>query len=147
MLNVYFGDREDEIYNTSMYFDHTFLDKWFQDALSQKIIKSIDKATVIGDRTVESKALGVIPVTQLSGGTKTLLLLQNENKTFYNISTCGDNCAKWILRIADNSNKDVNVTLHHIMDFGNKEFELRILNNDTIVHNMKELVTYAGSFL
>ena len=147
MLNVFFGDREDEIYNTSMYFDHVFLDKWFQDDLSRRIIKAIDKAKVIGDRTIDSKALGVIPVTQLSGGTKTLMLLRNENKCFYNASTCGDNCAKWILEIAKESSEDINITLHHIMDFGEGEFEICILNNNTIVHNMDEYVMIAGEFV
>ena len=147
MLNIYFGSRENEIYNTSMYFNHTFLDKWFTDDLSKKIIKSIDKAEVIGARTIDSKALGVIPVTQLSGGTKTLLLLQNGATHFYNASTCGDNCAKWILKIAKERKEDINITLHHIMDFGDKKFEVRILNNDVVVHSMEELVLYAGALL
>lgn len=147
MLNIFFGDREDEIYSTSVYFDHVFLDKWFKDDLSCRIIKSIDKAEVIGDRTIDSKALGVIPVTQLSGGTKTLLLLRNENKHFYNASTCGDNCAKWILKIAKESKEDVNITLHHIMDFGEGSFEMRILNNDKVIHSMDELVLIAGDLI
>ena len=147
MLNIYFGDKENEIYNTSMYFDHTFLDKWFKDEMSRKIIKSIDNADVIGDRTIDSKMLGVIPVTQLSGGTKTLMLLRNENKHFYNASTCGDNCAKWILRIANKSERDVNITLHHIMDFGDDEFEACIMNNNKIVHSMNELVMYVGDYV
>lgn len=60
------------------------------------------------------------------------------NKHFFNASTCGDNCAKWILKLAKKSDEDINVTLHHIMDFGDKDFEAMILNTQTIVHNRAE---------
>ena len=49
---------------------------------------------------------------------------------FLNASACGDNCAKWILRIAGKKNLTIN--LHHIMDFG-KDFEAKILNTGEIV--------------
>ena len=45
------------------------------------------------------------------------------------------------------SKKDITINLHHIMDFGDKNFEIKILNNVTVVHNMDELVIYAGLFL
>ena len=110
-------------------------------------IKSIDKADVIGRQAVESKALGVIPVTKISGGLKTLLLIYNEPHKIFNASTCGDNCAKWILRIAKKTDRDITINLRHVMDFGNGKFEIRILNNNKIVHDMKELVRYAGLYL
>ena len=49
----------------------------------------------------------------------------------------GDNCEKWILKIAKESKEDVNITLHHVMDFGEKPFEIHIVNN-VIVHNSEE---------
>ena len=123
------------------------MDIWFEEELTKKIIKDIDKATLLGSKAVESKALGVIPITKLSGGTKTLLLLRHKPEKIYNISTCGDNCAKWILKIAKENKKDLVVNLRHIMDFGDKPFEIRIMNNDMIVHNMKELVIQVGMLL
>lgn len=147
MLCIYVGNMKDAIFNTSTYFDNTYLDNWFEDELSKKIIKDIDKATLLGSKAVESKALGVIPITKLSGGTKTLLLLRHKPEKIYNISTCGDNCAKWILKIAKENKKDLVVNLRHIMDFGDKPFEIRIMNNDMIVHNMKELVIQVGMLL
>lgn len=63
------------------------------------------------------------------------------------MSTCGDNCAKWILKIAKKYDKDIIINLRHIMDFGDKPFEIRIMNNDIVVHNMQEYVLYAGLFL
>ena len=152
MLNIYFGDIPEKeypnfVYNTSMYFDNTYLDSWIEDDFSKRMIKSIDKATVLSANAVDSKALGVIPVTKISGGLKTLLLLQHDHSKIYNVSTCGDNCAKWVLEIAKRYKKDMIINLRHIMDFGDKPFEIRILNNDKIVHSMQEYVMYAGLFL
>ena len=63
----------------------------------------------------------------------------------FNASTCGDNCAPWILKIA--KTRDVTINLHHIMDFGDGEFEIEILNCGKIVHNMAELAMIAGLYL
>ena len=147
MLQIFFGDMPEAIYNTSLYFNNTYLDKWLMDPFARKIIKSVDKASVLSGKAIDSKALGVIPVTQLSGGTKTLLLIYNNPEMVFNASTCGDNCAPWILKTASKLKRDITINLHHIMDFGDKEFEIKILNNDIIVHSMAELVIYAGLFL
>ena len=135
------------VYNTSMYFDNTYLDNWLTDDLSVKMIKSVDKAVVLSPNAVDSKALGVIPVTKISGGLKTLLLLRHDDTKIFNASTCGDNCAKWILRIAKESKKDIVINLRHVMDFGDKPFEIKILNNGKTVHNIKEYVMNAGLYL
>ena len=147
MLNIYFGDMPEAIYNTSTYFNNTYLDDWITDDFAKKIIKSVDKSEVIGPNLIESKVLGPIPATSLSGGTKTLLLIYNEPGEIFNASTCGDNCAKWILKIAKNVKRDITINLRHIMDFGEGKFEIRILNNNVIVHDMKEYVLYAGLYL
>lgn len=140
MLKIIYGDVPEAIYNTSVYFNNTYLDKWITDDFAKKIIKKIDKAEVLSPQAVDSKALGVIPVTKLSGGTKTLLLILNEPEKIFNASTCGDNCAPYILKIAEFLKQDITINLHHIMDFGNKNFTIEILNTHTVVHNMKELV-------
>lgn len=147
MLNIYFGEMPEAIYNTSLYFDNTYLDSWITDDFAKKIIKAVDKSEVISAKLVDSKALGAIPVTSLSGGTKTLLLIRNQPEKIFNASTCGNNCAKWILKIAKESKKDITINLRHVMDFGDKSFEIRILNNNTVVHNMQEYVLYAGQYL
>ena len=129
MLCIIFGEIPEDmekkyVYNTSMYFDNTYLDSWLTDDLSVKMIKSVDKAVVLSPNAVDSKALGVIPVTKISGGLKTLLLLRHDDTKIFNASTCGDNCAKWILRIAKESKKDIVINLRHVMDFGDKPFEI-----------------------
>lgn len=152
MLKIYFGDIPEEdfpnyIYNTSVYFDNTYLDSWITDQFSKKMIKDIDKAVVLSPNAVDSKALGVIPIKQLSGGVKTLLLLQHDESKIFNASTCGDNCAKWILKIAKSADRDIIINLRHLMDFGEKKFEFEIMNNGTTIHNMQEYVLSAGMFL
>ena len=147
MLNIYFGEMPEAIYNTSLYSNNTYLDHWITDDFAKKVIKAVDKSEVISARLIDSKALGPIPVTDLSGGTKTLLLIKNEPEKVFNASTCGDNCAKWILRIAKEAKEDITINLRHIMDFGSGTFEIRILNNGEIVRNMQEYVRYAGLYL
>ena len=43
VLTIHYGDMENVIYNTSVYFDNVYSPQWFQDAFAQRIIKSIDK--------------------------------------------------------------------------------------------------------
>ena len=147
MLNIYFGDMPEAVYSTSAYFDNSYLDSWITDDFAKKVIKAIDKSEVIGPKLIDSKALGSIPVTSLSGGAKTLILIKNEPDKVFNASTCGDNCAKWILKIAKEAEQDITINLRHVMDFGKGTFEIRILNNGEIVHNMEEYVRYAGLYL
>ena len=41
------------------------------------MIRSVDKGEVCGPNAVNTKALGLIPPTKLSGGVKTLMLIHN----------------------------------------------------------------------
>ena len=145
MLNIYYGEMPDAIYNTAVYFKNVYQDDWLTDPFAQRMIKGVDKSKVLDKHLIESKALGLIPPTELSGGVKTLLLIYNQPEKVFNASTCGDNCAKYILMMA--KKKDITINLHHIMDFGDGSFEIMILNNGQIVHSMKELVMVAGYFV
>lgn len=145
MLNIYFGEMEECVYNTSMYFDNTYEDNWITSDLAKDIIKDIDKSTVLSAECIQSEVLGQIPPTQLSGGTKTLLLIYNEPTEIFNASTCGDNCNKWILKMAEE--KDITINVRHFMNFGKNNFNIKVLNNNKIVHNMKELLPLASKFL
>ena len=145
MLKIYFGEMQESIYNTDMYFGNTYENDWITSQIARDIIKDIDKSEVLDSQCIKSPVLGMITPTKLSGGTKTLLLMLNEPENVFNASTCGDNCAKWILEIAKRS--DITINLRHFMDFGNDNFEIEILNNNTIVHNMKELLQCASKFL
>ena len=99
MLNIYFGEMEEAIYNPAVYFKNTYQDSW----------------------------------------------IKSDDNQVFNASTCGDNCAKWLLKMGEE--KDITINLRHLMDFGENEFTIHILNTDEIVHNMEELVMIAGMFV
>lgn len=141
MLNIIYGEIEDEKYisDPDIYFNNTYEDAWLIDEFSRKMISDIDKSTVVGPNLIDSPFLGPIPPKQLSGGVKTLILINNDNEHIFNASACGDNCAKWILKIAEK--KDITIRLGYLMDFGEDSFDIKILNNGKIVHNLFDLNT------
>lgn len=145
MLNVFFGDMKDAIYNTSAYFKYDYEDSWIVDPFVKKMIRDVDQSAVLDSGVIDSPVLGKIPPTGLSGGVKTLILVKFEKDKVFNVSTCGDNCAKWLLRIAENEDRTIN--LHHLMNFGKEPFTVRILNTNQIVDAMDELVSIAGEFV
>ncbi len=53
-----------------------------------------------------------------------MLMAFDDSGKIFNASACGDNCAKWILKIG--GQKDLTINLRHIMDFGNGDFQARI---------------------
>ena len=142
MLNIYFGDMPQAIYNTAVYFKNTYEDDWITDELSREMIKDIDRSTVIAPRIIDSPVLGAITPRELSGGVKTLILIAHVPDKIFNASTCGDNCAKWLLKMGEE--KDITINLRHLMDFGSGKFDIHILNTDQIVHSMEELIPIAG---
>ena len=110
------------------------------------MIFDVDKSKVVGAHLIESPVLGPISPKALSGGVKTLMLMAfDENDRVFNASVCGDNCAKWILSIGES--KDLTINLRHIMDFGEEDFEIEILNTGDIVHNTLEFVNIAGEYV
>ena len=145
MLNVYFGDMPDAIYNTALYFRNVYQDAWITDSMSREIILDVDKSTVVSANLIESPVLGPISPVMLSGGVKTLLLIKHDKKQVFNASTCGDNCAKWILQLAEKRKLVIN--LHHVMDFGPDDFKIKVLNSGVIAHNMSELIRESSPYL
>ena len=145
MLNIFFGDMPEAIYNTSVYFKNTYKDSWITKDLSKEVIKDIDKSVVLDSARIDSPIFGVMSPVQLSGGVKTLLLIANDKKHIFNASNCGDNCAKWLLEIA--KNEKVTINLRHLMDFGDQEFKIRVINTGAIVKNMSQLVYEAGELV
>ena len=141
MLNIIFGECKDVIYNTSVFFKNVYEKEWLNEEQTRQMIKDVDNSKVISDGAIESPVLGIIPPTSLSGGVKTLILINHISDKIFNASNCGDNCAAWLLKIA--SNKDVTVNLRHLMDFGNGQFDIRIVNKNVIVHSMAELISVA----
>lgn len=146
MLSIYLGDMPEAIYHPPTYFDNVYEDEWLTNPLTVEMIADVDKSTVIGTHLIESPVLGPISPKELSGGVKILILMAlDENDRVFNASACGDNCSKWILKIAED--KELTINLRHIMDFGERKFEARILNTGQMVHNMLEFLEAAGEYV
>ena len=146
MLTIIYGDEQRSIYNTNVYFKNTYESEWLESELAKKMIQDVDDSEVLGGECIKSPVLGQIPPERLSGGVKTLLLMLNEPDRIFNASTCGDNCAKWILEIA--KQKDLTINLRHMMNFGkDTDFEIKIKNGGEVVHSMKELIPIASKYL
>ena len=135
MLNIFLGEMKDAIYHPPTYFDNVYEDEWITDPLSIEMI-----------RDIESPVLGPISPKDLSGGVKTLMLMAfADQEKVFNASACGDNCAKWILKIGQE--KDLTINLNHIMNFGEDSFEAKILNTGEVVHDMLDFIKIAGQYV
>lgn len=139
MLHIIYGDYEADnyIFNPDVYFNNTYEDEWITDGMSMKMIEKIDGSKVVGPRLIDSPVLGAIPPERLSGGVKTLILMNYDQEHVFNASACGDNCAPWILKIG--KSKDLTIRLGYLMNFGEEDFNIEILNTGQTVHSIKEL--------
>ena len=137
MLNIYFGEMEEAIYNPAVYFKNTYQDSWITNERSKAMIKDVDKSEVIAPHIIESPVLGPILPEVLSGGVKTLMMILKTDGFIFNVNHCGDNCAKWILKIAEK--KDITIYLGYMMDFTGS-FDIKILNTGAEVHNSEEYI-------
>lgn len=146
MLSIYLGEMDQAIYYPPVYFDNQYEDEWITDKLSMEMIKDVDKSEVIGPHLIESPVLGPISVKEISGAVKTLMLMIfDQSGRIFNASVCGDNCAKWILKIG--KEKDLTINLRYLMDFGSDEFEIKILNTGDIVHDTGQYIEIAGRYV
>ena len=146
MLSIYLGQMEEAIYYPPAYFNNTYDDEWITDSLTVEMIKDVDKSEVIGPHLIESPVLGPISVKEISGGVKTLILMAfDDSGRIFNASACGNNCAKWILEIG--KRKDLTINLRHIMNFGKGPFEIKILNNGEMVHDLDRFIAVASKYV
>lgn len=146
MLSIYLGQMEEAIYYPTAYFNNTYDDEWITDPLTVEMIKDVDKSEVIGPHLIESPVLGPISVKEISGGVKTLILMAfDDSGRIFNASACGNNCAKWILEIG--KRKDLTINLRHIMNFGKEPFEIKILNNGEMVHDLDRFIAVAAKYV
>lgn len=145
MLKILFGRRNDVINDTNLYFADSNYEDWICNEESKAMIFDIDKSIVINERVIDSPILGGIPPIDLSGGVKALMLISNNPDLMFNATSCGNNCAKWLLKFGED--RDISINLRYMMDFGDDPFEIEILNSGKIVDNMVDLVLYGGEYL
>lgn len=145
MLSIYFGEKENVMHGPT-WFKFNYNPEWFKDDLVQKMIEDVDKSKVIGGELIQSEVLGPIPPERLSGGVQTLISAYGRPDLVFNATSCGENCARWLLKIGEI--KDITVNLKYFMSFeGLEPFEIKIINNDTIVKNMDEYTNIALNYI
>lgn len=145
MLNIYYGDMPNAITTPATYFLNRYEEEWIVDPLSKEMILDIDKSEVVAPRIIFSPVLGAITPREISGGVKTLILINKDRNHVFNASACGDNCAKWLLKMG--KTEDITINLRHLMDFGDGEFDIKVLNTGDIVHNSWDLLMIAGEIV
>ncbi len=137
MLKIWYYGGTEYMNDAPSYFDNVYEDEWIEDEFVKEMILDVDHSVVVSAHIIESPVLGAIIPKELSGGVKVLILMLKDDSFIYNLSNCGNNCAKWVLKIAEQ--KDLEVYLQHIIRFEG-EFEIRIMNTGKIVHNPAEYV-------
>ena len=137
MLKIWYYGGVEYMKDAPSYFNNVYEDEWLEDDFVKEMILDVDSSKVISPHIIESPVLGAITPKELSGGVKVLILMLKDDSFVYNMSNCGNNCAKWILKIAEK--KDLIVYLQHMLRFTG-EFEIMIMNTGKIVHNGKEYV-------
>lgn len=144
MLKIWYLDKTDTnekelMIDAPAYFNNVYEDEWLEDEFVKAMIEDVDQSKVVSPRIIESPVLGGILPQELSGGVKVLILLLKDDSFMYNISNCGDNCAKWLLEIGKQG--DYEVYLEHIMCFPeNSDFEIQLMNSGKTVRTKEEYI-------
>ena len=85
MLNIFYGDMKEAVYNTASYFKYDYEEDWIVDPMVKEMIQDVDKSTVIDSGVIDSPVLGKISPIGLSGGVKTLILVKFEPEKVFNV--------------------------------------------------------------
>ena len=136
MLTIFFGRKENEYYGPS-YFKANYDPEWLKDPFVQEMIKDVDSSEYIDGIVINSPVLGPISPERLSGGVQTLIMIYEKPELVFDATSCGQNCAKWLLKIGNK--KDVTVALEYLMEFdGLEPFEILIENTGDVVKEGNE---------
>lgn len=143
MLHINLTDviTDKTIIDIDSYFDSVWEPEWIDNDFAKAMIADVDKSTVIAPRIIDSPFLGYVDPTWIAGGTKCVLcLLFDSSDWIFDITVCGDNCAKWIQRVA--AHKELTVQLCYPLLFCDDEyFPIHILNEDKFVNSRSEFLS------
>ena len=108
-----------------------------EDALVKQMIRDIDNSEVLNAQIVISPVLGTIPVTQISGGVKAVILMLKRPELLIHGNSCGDNCAQWIDRVG--KMPDIYVHLTYPMRFPD-DVRLTVMDTGTLCNSYEAYV-------
>lgn len=137
MLYIEFSENENEIRYTDSYFNNNYQDEWMEDPQVKQIIRDIDSSELLNPQIVMSPVLGAIPITQISGGAKAVILMLKMPHLLIHGNSCGDNCASWITQIGNI--QDIYVHLTYPMRFPDS-VQLTVVDTDTFCSSYQEYI-------
>ena len=143
MLRIHFGEMTDVKYGP-VWFKYNYKPEWLKDPFVQEMILSVDKSRYVDGLVIDSPVLGPIPPERLSGGVKTLIMIYEKPELCFNATSCGENCAEWLLEIG--KKKDVTVCLEYLMTFA-EPFEILIENENRIVTDAEDYLVTAMKYV
>lgn len=109
MLSIFFGYDKNAVLSVDTYFNNTYDEEWMDDPFVREIIRTVDGSEVQDRQCILSEVLGQIPPERLSGGTKALILMYEEEDFYTDLIVCGVNCEDLILDMAQK--KDISCSL------------------------------------
>ena len=137
MLSIRWGTTEDTIELVDSVFDNNYEDEWLNDPVVKEMVLDVDKSEILSPHCIESPVLGQIPPSELSGGVKALILAL---KTDWEIwaTACGNNCAKWFLKIGER--KDLTISIEHYFKFPVMEFDFIDAATGELFHDYMDFI-------
>ena len=145
MLRIILGECDKALYGPS-WFKFNYEQEWLGHPLVQRMLEDVDKSRYAGGLLIESDALGPIAPETLSGGVKTLISIYENPELIFDATSCGENCAKWLLEIG--KEKDVTINLKYLMTFDEMDpFEIYLCNEDRVIRSNREYLYAAVHYV
>lgn len=145
MLHIIFGETENVNYGPD-WFKTNYDPKWLKDPFVREMIKDVDKSECVDGLVINSPVLGPIPPERLSGGVQTLIMIYKKPQLVFDATSCGANCAKWLLEIGKKT--DVTVNLNYLMKFKDAEgFEVYVENEGRRITSIDDFVITAVKYV
>lgn len=140
MLHIIYDDSEENenkyVQDPESFFNSISASADATKGIGPEAIKVIDHCEVLDSQVVRHEKGFSLSIRDLCGGTKTLLAMQQYPNVIFNASYCGDNCAEFILKIAEK--QDIIIVLQHHMKFP-EPFKIHVVNTDEYCTKRTEL--------
>lgn len=139
MLYIHFGPLNNgkELFNPNRYFNRALQSDMHlvDNDFAKEVLMGVEGTKVISNFVIETKYIGTVSSEKISGGVKSILLMQRCPEVVVDATNCGDNCAEWIQKLA--RQQDVTITMYEFMEF-TEPFEAICLNNGNKMNSRED---------
>lgn len=143
MLTIHLGKMEKVEYGPS-WFKYNYKPEWFKDPFVQEMVKGVDNSVFVDGIVIDSPVLGPIPPERLSGGLKTLIMIYKRPELIFDATSCGQNCAEWLIKIGEKV--DVKICLEYLMSF-DEPFEIMLENENRLINSKEDYILTAMKYI